>query len=245
MCYPGNCRYVSFCFSCLSFCGDGCPHWSLRSLWLFLPVTARFLWASQREPFICAYTNTSMHKPECMQNKTSLTVCSFNPFSYWRVNCSTPVFLIFGLRPAWLPRLTEHVGRRANTHGHPTTASSTHYLAKNSLMLLQIPRTARIHLFLDRYVSWKEKRCSINSGWPHPFQICPRWVPALRKSVTTTWQPPSHCLVRYCWHECINCHIETNHVLLYISEFIVYQWILHWMKVCVFILYQRRTWWCP
>lgn len=92
------------------------------------------------------------------KNHIGLFMFSLIPFSYWRVNCLTPVFLTFGLRPAWLPRLKECVGRRAYTHGHPTTVSSTYQQAKNSQTLLQIPRTASLRLFLDRYVSSEGKR---------------------------------------------------------------------------------------
>lgn len=158
---------------------------------------------------ILTYAQLYAHK-----NHISLFMVSLNLFSYWRVNCLTPAFLTFGLRPAWLPRLTECVGRRVYTHGHPTKVSSTYQQVKNLQMLLQIPRNASLHLLLDRYISSEGKRRWLSSGWPRPFQLrsrfhwtkrSPRWGPTFRKSMTTNWQLPWHCLVRNCWHKCIHC----------------------------------------
>lgn len=70
---------------------------------------------------ILTYTHLYTHKIHI-----SLFMFSLIPFSYWRVNYLTPLFLTFGLRPAWPPRLTECVGRRAYTHGRPTTVYSTY-----------------------------------------------------------------------------------------------------------------------
>lgn len=191
MCYLGSGWHIKYCFSRLSFCGDGRPHWPLESLWCFLPVSARFLWANQRKPFLCEYTNThTKHTHTHLythKNNISLIVCSIIPFSYERVNCLTPVFLTFGLRPAWPLRLTECVRRRAHTHGHPTTVSSTSQHLKNSQMLLQIPGTTCLHLY--KYISWEGKRRWLSSGWPRPFYLqsrfhwskrSPRWGPTFK-----------------------------------------------------------------
>lgn len=121
------------------------------------------------------------------KNNISLIVCSIIPFSYERVNCLSPVFLTFGLRPAWPLRLMECVRRRAHTHGHPTTVSSTSQHLKNSQMLLQIPGTTCLHLY--KYISWEGKRRWLSSGWPRPFYLqsrfhwskrSPRWGPTFK-----------------------------------------------------------------
>lgn len=111
-------------------------------------------------------------------NHISLFKFSLFPFSYWRVNCLTPVFLTFGLRLAWLPRLMECVGRRVYTHGHPTTVSTTYQQVMNSQTLLRVPRIAILHLFLDRCVNSEGKRRWLSSGWPRLFQLISRfrWI---------------------------------------------------------------------
>lgn len=191
------------------------------------------------------HTHLYTHK-----NSISLIVCSILPFSYERVKCLTPIFSTFGLRPAWPLSLTECVRRRrARTHGHPTTVSSTSQHLKNSQMLLQIPTTTRLHLC--KYISWEEKRRWLSSGWPRPFYLqsrfhwskrSPRWEPTFTKSGTTTWQLPWHGLVRNCWHKCRNCHIyifllKAPFLIMYISSF--YIWWKNMLFLNFFFFYTR------
>lgn len=138
----------------------------------------------------------------------------------------------------------ECVGRRAYTHGRPTTVSLTYQQVKNSQTLLEIPRTASLCLLLDRYVSSEGKSRWLSSGWPRPFQLIsrfhwtkrsPRGGPTFRKPVTTNWQLP--------WHRPVRRFVDINakHVVCFFKSYVllitVHQCVLHWIKVWGFFVF--------